>query len=120
MNRNRKINSNIINLKARRELERKQRINKIRSAIFTGIAMINMMLIMAMMLSAIFINYTDAEKNFMFVFLGVAVVCLFIADPKEFIGFFKDMIFNNDIDDYLYDEDYDDDDEEYDEDDNWI
>lgn len=109
MNRNRKANNNIISLKARRELKRKQRINKIKSAIFTGIAMINMFLMCSMLLSALFIDYTEAEKSFMFVFLGVAIVCLFIADPKEFIGFFKDIVFNNDINDYIYeDDDYDD------------
>ena len=113
MNRNRKTNSNIVNLKARRELKRKQRINKIKSAVFTGIAMINMFLMCSMLLSALFIDYTEAEKSFMFVFIGVAIVCLFIADPKEFIGFFKDMVFNNNIDDYIYDDEYDDEEDDW-------
>ena len=114
MNRNRKTNGNIVNLKARRELKRKQRINKIKSAVFTGIAMINMFLMCSMLLSALFIDYTEAEKSFMFVFLGVAIVCLFIADPKEFISFFKDIVFNNNIDDYIYEEDdYDDEDDDW-------
>ena len=71
-----------------------------------------MFLMMTMMISAIFIDYTNTEKRWMIVMITVAGICLILEDPKATINFVKSTLIPGNIYNYLYEEE---DDEEYEE-----
>ena len=86
------INKYNYDLVARREQLKKEHRKQIRSNILIGIAGINMFLMMTMMISAIFIDYTNTEKRWMIVMIAVAGICLMLEDPKATINFIKNSM----------------------------
>ena len=98
------INKYNYDIAARREQLRKEHRKQIRSNILIGIAGINMFLMMTMMISAIFIDYTNTEKRWMIVMITVAGICLILEDPKATINFIKNSFIPGNIYNYLCEE----------------
>jgi len=77
-----KTKSRIVSIKKEENISIGSKIAEILACVCTAIPTI-------MIFMALFIDYTEAEKNFMLVLIILSLFFIFISDPKEFIEIIK-------------------------------
>jgi len=85
-------------------INNKKENKSIGSKIAEVLACICMAIPTVMIVMALFIDYTEAEKNFMLVLMFSSIVFIFISDPKEFIEMI--IMTTRTDDDAFYDDEY--------------